>query len=226
MWLLVVRSNNDPVVPASLFLTNVLKLKVCPNLLRTDHGTETGIMATIQCVLQQDVKAHRFGTSVTNQRIENWWSHCKAGYTAWVINFFKDLVNDGTFILGNHVHMECAWFVFSDFIQEDLNDVIKRWNTHYIRKSKCSIVGGIPNELFYLPEKTGYSNCGKSITRSDIDSILQQRNVFQESEYILSSHDEDLSDYFQYVILNENLPFPPRDWDEAKFTFVNIISKL
>ena len=213
-------------VPASLFLRTVAELESYPNLLRTDFGTETGIMAAIQCVLHQRANAHRYGSSIANQRIENWWSHCKAGYSAWIINFFKDLVNNGTFHLGNHVHMECAWYVFSEFIQEELNDVVKRWNSHYIRKSRSTMVSGVPNELFYLPEKSGYSDCGKRITQMDLNNILQQRNIFQESDDVLNYHDEFLTSYFEYAIQNENLPFPPKNWEEAKLIFVNILSKL
>ena len=36
LWLKVVRTNNNPVVPASCFLRAVEELLVCPRLLRTD----------------------------------------------------------------------------------------------------------------------------------------------------------------------------------------------
>ena len=29
--------------------------------------------------------AHRYGTSISNQRIENWSSHIRKGFTNWVI---------------------------------------------------------------------------------------------------------------------------------------------
>ena len=111
IWLKVVRTNNNPLVPAYHYLTTVSRIKKCPSILRTDCGTETGIMAAIHSFFHQDENAHKYGKSTTNQRIENWWSHSKKGYMSWVINFFKDLVGSGKFILGNYLHMECAWFV-------------------------------------------------------------------------------------------------------------------
>ena len=49
MWLKVVRTNNNPIVPAYYFLETVKSLGYCPKLLRTDCGTENGIMADCQC---------------------------------------------------------------------------------------------------------------------------------------------------------------------------------
>ena len=181
IWLKVARTNNHPIVPAYFYLESVQKLKKAPSHLRTDCGTETGIMAAIHCALHQDVNAHTYGKSVTNQRIENWWSHYRRGYTSWLIDFFKQLVDDGIFTLGHNVHMECAWFVFSKLLQSELDEVASRWNSHFIRKSHCSSNAGIPDELYYLPEKRGFKDCGLPITKSDLQHIIQQRNITEEA---------------------------------------------
>ena len=99
-------------------------MKKCPSALRTDCGTETGIMAGIHSLLHQNASAHKYGKSTANQRIENWWSHLKKSFTSWVMIFFKDLVENGIFVPGNYQHMKCAWFVFSDFIQVELDDFV------------------------------------------------------------------------------------------------------
>ena len=160
MWLKVVKSNNNPVVPAALYIEVVRGLNKCPKLLQTDCGTENGLMASIQCALRKDIEAHRYGKSVANQRIENWWSHFRRGYTNWVIDFFKELVTDGLFILGNNVYMKCAWFVFSSLLQSDLDEVRIHWNSHYIRKSHDHVIGGIPDKMFFLPETSGAVDIG------------------------------------------------------------------
>ena len=46
IWLKLVRSNNDPRIPANLFLDAVTSLKVCPMLVCTDCGTENGIISS------------------------------------------------------------------------------------------------------------------------------------------------------------------------------------
>ena len=45
----MVKSNNDPKIPARLFLDAVSELKGCPLIVRSDCGTENGIVAAIQC---------------------------------------------------------------------------------------------------------------------------------------------------------------------------------
>ena len=49
LWLEVVKSNNDPKIPARLFLDAVSELKGCPMIVRSDYGTENGIVAATQC---------------------------------------------------------------------------------------------------------------------------------------------------------------------------------
>ena len=55
------------------FLNCVAGLEGCPVKLRTDCGTENGVMAAMQCTCQQDLEAHKYGSSPMNQRIEGWW---------------------------------------------------------------------------------------------------------------------------------------------------------
>ena len=81
IWLKVCRSNNNPVIPAYFNLNSIEFGQVCPNVLKTDCGTENGITASIQALLHNDVDAHKCGTSQSNQRIKNLWSHYKRTYT-------------------------------------------------------------------------------------------------------------------------------------------------
>ena len=104
-------------VTASYFLKTVSKWNVVPDILRTDCGNEKCLMTGIECKLSNNTDAHRYGSSIHNQRIENFWSHFKRAYLSWAIDFFKDLVATVTLILGNIVQMECLWFVFSPLIQ-------------------------------------------------------------------------------------------------------------
>ena len=69
-----------PLLVMQLFLNAVRKYDGCPTLLRTDNGTEN-VMAGMQCYFRSNgadefagVKAHRYGSSPANQRIECWWS--------------------------------------------------------------------------------------------------------------------------------------------------------
>ena len=80
-------------------------------------------MAGIQCKLANNVDAHRYESSTSNQRIENFWLHKTKLYLSWIINFFRDLVNTRSLIWGNVFRMEFLWFVCSPLIQYELDRV-------------------------------------------------------------------------------------------------------
>lgn len=61
MWLQVARSNNNPEVPAKNFLEWVTEYGGCPVKVRSDCGTENGVLAAIQCEFRGTADAHVFG---------------------------------------------------------------------------------------------------------------------------------------------------------------------
>lgn len=225
LWLKVTRSNNNPVIPAYFFLNTVRGLGYCSQLLRSDCGTENGIMADCQCFLRDCQEAHAYGTSVANQRIENWWSHCKRGYTAWVIDFFKQLVVENIFVPGNYIHTECIWFVFSRLLQNELDEVSYEWNTHYIRRSRHDTVPGIPDELFHLPTLSNHENCKILISDEEVQNLLNERDIISEGERAINEQDDDLVEFFNYTIETENILYPPRNWREGRIMFETIIQR-
>ena len=158
LWLKVTKSNLHAKVPAACYVDTMKELGFCPKLLKTDCGTENVLMAAIQSRLQAPVHAHRYSSSVTNIRIEHWWSHNRKGYTGWLINFFKDMVANGEFNLGSTLHMELAWYTFSPLLQYELNQVKLQWNTHYFRRTRHDTIPGRPDELSFLPELSWSQN--------------------------------------------------------------------
>ena len=42
---------------------------------------------------------------------------------AWVTDRFKILADEGKYHLGNYFHKESAWYVYSIFLQQDLDTV-------------------------------------------------------------------------------------------------------
>ena len=222
----MVESNNNPIIMASIFLETVRKLKFCPQKLRTDLGTENCTMADCQCFLVESANAHFYGTSVANQRIENWWSFLKRSFTSWIIDFFKRLVAEGNLILGHRVHLKCVWYVFSTFIQSQLDEVVHEWNTHYIRKSRNDSIPGIPDVLFYAPNAAGFVDKKIVIGENKIEDLLNERDIITESNNAIEEiTDHELNEYFDYVIELEGLSFPPKNWTEAKELFNHLISK-
>ena len=196
----------------------------CPQYFRTNCGTENGIIAGIQSFFLMPEDAHRYRTSISNQRIENWWSHMRKGFTNWLTEFFKDLVNENIFIPGNQTHLECSWFVFSSLLQTELDVFSCYWNSHYILQSRHDSVAGIPDVLFYLPEDSGYVNQKHDVTNTEIENILRERDVVAEEELETNRCDVELEEFFSYVVQNEGLSHPPRSWREAKRNFEKIVA--
>ena len=221
LWLKVCKSNNNPNIPALFYIETIKELGFCPKLLRTDAGTENGLMASIHCVLCNSLTAHKYGTSVANQRIENWWSTLRRSYTGWLIDFFKARIAEGAFVTGSELHNDISWFSFSYLLQKDLSDFQTRWNTHRIRKSRNDVIGGIPNELFYLPERFGFQNCGLNVTHRDIYDIDGVRNVMERAIGIHT--DREIVEEFKNITRLENLTWPPHNWTEATTLFDKLL---
>ena len=106
IWLHVAGSNKRPEIPASFFLNSV-QLYGCPVKLRSNCGTENGIMAAMQCRFCSQATAHFYGTVPTNQRIESWWSQFKKNRSTWWINYLKDLCERNIFNPDNELESEC-----------------------------------------------------------------------------------------------------------------------
>ena len=223
LWLRVCKTNNNPVVTACHFLRLVKENYVCPKLVRTDCGTENGIIAAMQCTLTNNENGHRYGTSVANQRIENWWSHKRRAFSNWVMDYFKALVDEGKLLLGNYFHMECIRYVFSDLLQANLDCVKNEWNNHFIRRSNNCMVWGIPDELYYFPENWDYNECGIEVDENELSILENETNVFQD-ELEIETGDKELFIFFSYIIEQYQFEYPPRDWTNARIMFETIVN--
>ena len=229
MWLKVVKSNNNPLIPAYFYLKLVQKIGFGPLKLRTDCGTENGIMADSHCFLTNNPGGHLYGSSPANQRIECWWSYCRKSYTTWLIDFFRQMVEDGILIPGHAIHMECSRFVFLKLLQIQLNEVQYAWNTHHIRHSRHGTVAGVPDILYHLSDQLGYSDKKQDITQNRVRRLISQRDILTEALDVIDvieDHDQDLIDFFKYVVRCGNFSYPHDNWHEGRILFEQIIQCL
>lgn len=177
----------------------------------------------MQCSLRQGendefagIKAHKYGSSPSNQRIECWWSSFEHGRASWWID---DMANTGLLDLGNILHMECLWFCFHGVLQEDLDNVRLHWNTHRIRPSRHGTVPGIPEVLYHLPERSGGVDCKVNVSCEKIQDLQLhiQDDDDLEGERII------YQDYFHYVMESENFRKYPDTYVEAYDLFSDLI---
>ena len=220
MWLEITRSNNNPHVVGKLFLDCIKEQQSCPTILRTDNGTENGIMAATQSFLRRNhpdvfsrVKAHQYGSSHSNQRIEAWWAMLRRSWALWWINFFKDLVTKGTLDTSKKLHLECLWFCFVTVMKKGLSENRESWNSHYVRKSRYYTAHGIPDQLFFLPESVGAVDYKKTYIQQDLQEI--------EYQVVVPSEDETHDVYQEYFAYSSTLLglHEPQDWRESLAMF-------
>ena len=107
------------------------------------------------------------------------------------------------------MHKESLWFCFNHIIQSDLDFVKLHWNTHYIRPSRHETKPGRPDELFFLPERSGGHNQLQPVTDAKLAEIGQ---TFEAET--TAGHSQDYQDYFAYFC-NEMGITRPSGWREA-----------
>ena len=165
MWLKVGYTNNDPGLVAYYYTNCLSEVAVCPQVLRTDCGTENGAMAAIQMLLCRNTAgSHRYGTSVANQRIECFWSHLRRSRVGFLITLFKDLVDNNQLDLHDTLDIGCCRYAFMEYVQHELDVIRTYWNTHRIRHNRQQPShGGVPDELFFLPANSDATNCGTAL---------------------------------------------------------------
>ena len=128
----------------------------------------------------------------------------------------KALFNENIFVPRNQTHLKCSWFVFSSLLQTELVEFSCYWNSHCIRQSRHDSVASIPDVLFDLLDDSGYANRKNDVTNTEIENILQERDVVTEWKLETNRCDVELEQFFSYVVQNKGLSHPPRSWREAK----------
>ncbi|XP_055020900.1 uncharacterized protein LOC110160159 isoform X2 [Boleophthalmus pectinirostris] len=194
MWLKCAKSNNDPLVIALNYINCVTEFRVCPKRLRTDCGTENGIMAALHCVLRSEhtdefsgSKSHMYGTSTSNQRIESWWSFFRKQRSQFWMDLFADLREKHLFN-GCQEHISLLRYCFLGVLQKELDTYRQHWNTHTIRpvhQSRCP--SGKPEAMYHVPHRFHGRNCGfptSSQTVHHLYSLLPARTTHDELQPI------------------------------------------
>ena len=134
----------------------------------------------------------------------------------WWRNFFSDLEQRKVIDLTSELSRECLWYVFSPIIQNELDNVVEHWNTHYIRKSRTNELGGRPYSLFHLPSNYGANDMSLDVPEAQVNYV--------NAEIIHNVYDNEYTEYFDYVIQHESFP-NTLDWNQALRIYCDIIDK-
>lgn len=85
----------------------------------------------------------------------------------------KNMLNSG-----NIIEIELLRFCFGPLISHGLAICKKEWNEHRIRKQKAiHAPSGIPNILYYWPERYGGVDCKIEVNLNTVDRLIDQFTI-------------------------------------------------
>lgn len=217
IWLECGPTNNDPNVIASYYINAVEREHGTPSHIRTDKGTENGILAAIQSTFSGHERAHSYGTSQSNQRIEQFWSYFRSMFSEHYMTLLKDFIEYGSFTVGNRQDTNVLRFVFMDLLRAKIQELVRNWNTHRMRKNtSINFPGGRPEVMH---------DTNPSLKNDVEEAQLQQFKV----QYPLSSarcDDHDFEQYLQYICEHHNIHTAVRTSNEAFILYETLQHKL
>ena len=184
-----------------------------PQVLRTDCGTENGIMAGIQIRMLDRESSHIYGKSTANQRIEALWSVLRPSVIDdWKV-FFNTLFHEGVVKEGDDEQIAILRFCFMGLIQNSLDGFHRYWNSHHVSAS-ADMPGGVPDILFYSNES--------SLTPADEDVLAEAVNFCSVPSLTGSQfYDNALNDLMEFHHLQK-----PGNKDDAVMLFSRLLHLL
>lgn len=123
IWIHAWNTNNNPRIVAGYFIKAAKQKNGIPERIRSDCGTENGLIEKIQVLLRSDHddryagdRSYIYGTSTLNQRIEWWWGLLRKEAIQFWMELFKSLQHDDYFT-GDFLDKSLIQFCFMDMIQ-------------------------------------------------------------------------------------------------------------
>ena len=232
MWLEVDHSNNNPYTIANYFLQCVRRIGGTPTILRSDCGTENCYVAAIQRFFREGHgdtlcgdNSFMYGRSVSNQRIEAWWSTLRKLDTDFWINYFKDLREVGLYCDDDVFHVNCLKFCFMPLIREELHRCAELWNLHRIRpqSSNPDSPSGRPDVLYFLPELNGKVSHAHDVTFDDIE--LAEEVFCAQHRVGMDTSFKVFQELAKMIMEDEGLSFPSNP-DEALQLYVDLLEHI
>ena len=80
--------------------------------------------------------------------------------------------------------------------------------------------------MFFLPKLSEGQNQRIYIGDSEIYSVYsEEENLMEDATYVMSNVDEGLVEYFEYVVHEKNILYPPTNWKEGRELFIHILER-
>jgi hypothetical protein len=206
-----------------------MQLGGVPLICRGDAGTENGMVAAMQHFFRRDgndafsqEKSFLYGRSVSNQRIEAWWSYLRKTDTNWWMNYFKDLRDQGIYDDSNPVHVECLKFCYMPLLKEELERVAQQWNLHMIRQSANEqSPSGRPDTIFFIPEAFDSTSYLQDV--DPLDLVVAKDTCCEIPQY---ASFETFSELAQIIMSENNIESPGTDINKVERLYINLIGHI
>ena len=167
-------------------------------------------------------KSFLYGRSVSNQRIEAWWTYLRKTETDWWINYFKDLRDQGLYDDSNPMHVACLKFCFMPLLKEELERVAQQWNLHRIRPSANEhSPSGRPDTIFFIPEAFHSTSYLQQVHPSDLEVA---KDVCCETS--IDPSFQIFTELAELVMAENGLELPGSDVVKAELLYINLIGHL
>ena len=229
VWLEVGPTNNNPRVIATYFHECVKQLGGVPFIFRGDAGTENVYVAAMQRFFRRDGfdefsggKSFLYGRSVSNQRIEGWWSYLRKTETDWWINYFKDLRDQGLYDDSNPIHCECLKFCYMPLLKEELQRVAQQWNMHRIRRStNANSPSGRPDTIFFIPEAFDSTSYLQDVSLLDLEVAKDMCCEIPNDPF-----HENFTELAEIIMSENNLEMPGYDIEKAEHLYIDLLGYI
>lgn len=216
MWLKLSRSNKQPKNICDYFVETCKEIGGFPRKIVGDRGTENVYIAACQRFLRRHGNdpssghnSFQYGRSVSNQRIEGWWSQLRRSSTDWWMTYFKNLVFEGHYDTSDPIQVECILYTYAPLLLAELENMKLTWNNHRIRPSynfEANLrPAGRPNILYNTPGQN-IINYKHQLDNEDMQVVEQLCCNTVPEDFICSKQFFELAT----ILMNENnlsLPF-------------------
>lgn len=229
IWLAVSDTNKNPFIIAHYYTSAVKTLCAVPKLIRGDRGTENVNVCGIQRFLRRNHhdswsgwNSFKYGKSVSNQRIEQWWSYLKRNTTQSWIDYFKDLRDQGLYDDSNNIHVEALKFCYYGLIQLHLDQVKHTWNHHKIRSTKyAESPSGRPDLMFFLPHNYNAIDCAFVF---NADELELAESMYSKKPRAIPCQNEFIE--LSNILMEEQNLQHPRSREEAEHLYLYLVSTI
>ncbi|KAK6181937.1 hypothetical protein SNE40_009713 [Patella caerulea] len=184
-FLKVSTSNNDPKIKGKFYLEYLYETRRLPIRLRVDRGTETGDMTTMHCYLidkyievEDATDFVLYGPSTEN-KIERFWRDLHHRLEIYFKKQISGLLENGDYDPSNEKDRLLLAYVYIPIIQKEL-DIFREtvWNNHRCRRNNNKqLPTGIPEHLYFYPEKYGGVNCSLKVSDNDLNEVADLANI-------------------------------------------------